>query len=313
MNEPLSNFVKYKESVDNITFENDVDGISSSITKILDTIIQYDCCESDVLIEQKTKVLNELNTFSKYMSEFKDSLSVYLRKSEISYLSKSYELYESARTDTPEYIIQRFADHKLITNENIKKILIHDISKHCDWNHAGLIVRPSDSELYEPMVSLDPLYIADEELLLLDDIKSRWNELYQSRLRYNIISDESEVIFKNIPKSQLGFILITDFFNYKPIEIIKKYLSEIYGLLKPGGSLIFTYNNCNLPNAVRNFENMLYSYTPMTLVVIVLESIGFELTNSFSDSNSNTSWLEVKRPGTLSSLRGGQCIAKINV
>jgi SAM-dependent methyltransferase len=184
---------------------------------------------------------------------------------------------------------------------------------HCSWEQPGLIIRPGLADIIDPMIALDPLYIMDENLLLLDHVKSLWNEIYQSRIRYGIIDDQSNDIFKNLPKSQFGFVLVNDFFNYKPFDIIKKYTQEIYGLLKPGGSMIFTYNNCDYANAVRNFENLLYTYTPGSLIIKMLEFIGFEVTTTFSDSNDNTNWIEVKKPGKLSTLRGGQCLGKINI
>ena len=103
------------------------------------------------------------------------------------------------------------------------------------------------------------------------------------------------------------------YFNFKPIEIIKKYLEELFDILRPGGSIIFTYNNCNYSLAVKNFEKSLYSYTPESLISPLCELIGYTITETYNNKETNVSWLEIKKPGNLETLRGGQCLGKINV
>jgi hypothetical protein len=316
MIELLSYFVKYKESVDNASITKSTSALMNDISNTIGCLNNYTEASSNIasLQEQQHKITEELLKFNELLSEFKNSVEINLRRKESEYLSKSYKLYEeNKQIDTPEYIIERLSKHPLISNNSIKKRIIHDISEHCSWKHPGVVIRPGNCELMDSLISLDPLYVVDENLVLLDCIKSKWNEVYQSRLRYSIIDDSSDIIFKTIPKNQIGFILVTDFFNYKPIEVIKNYCTEIFDLLKPGGIMLFTYNNCNLANAVRNFEKVLYSYTPGSLVIPMLELINFELIKTFNDSNTNTNWVVVKKPGILSSLRGGQCLGEINI
>ena len=73
---------------------------------------------------------------------------------------------------------------------------------------------------------------------------------------------------------------------------------------------MFTYNNCNLPYAVRNVENNWASYVPKTKLLSIIKQTGFEVIESF-DAYENVSWLEIKKPGTLTSLRGGQTLGEI--
>jgi hypothetical protein len=44
----------------------------------------------------------------------------------------------------------------------------------------------------------------------------------------------------------------------------------------------------------------------------MVEFIGFEIFESYNEPLTNVSWLELKKPGELTSLRGGQCLAEIN-
>jgi hypothetical protein len=104
--------------------------------------------------------------------------------------------------------------------------------------------------------------------------------------------------------------LVYNYFNYRPFEVIKRYLIEIYQKLKPGGILIMTFNDCDRVSAVKLVENKFCSYTPGYLVRELGESLGYEIEFSWNDPGPST-WIEFKKPGTLNSIRGGQALAKI--
>jgi hypothetical protein len=99
-------------------------------------------------------------------------------------------------------------------------------------------------------------------------------------------------------------------FNFRPLEIIKKYLTEIYKKLKPGGVLIMTINDCDREKAVRLVENYFACYTPGYLILDLVQSMGFEVISTWNNDGPST-WIELRNTGTLTSLRGGQTLAKI--
>jgi hypothetical protein len=51
-------------------------------------------------------------------------------------------------------------------------------------------------------------------------------------------------------------------------------------------------------------------YTPKKLIVAHAESVGFECEFEH-DGAGDVSWLEFRKPGEITSLRGGQTLAKI--
>ena len=315
MIEPLSYFVKYKELVDSLAIDTE----SASLISILEnTIASIKTNENELAISelktQQYKIVDALDGFNKLLTQYKRQVANEVRVKEKAYLSKSYKIYNESRgNDTPEYILSRYDTYPLFPDKRTKKHFTHVISNKCTWKHPGLIIRPGNCEFLDPLVSLDPLYIVDEDNLLFGPVRAKWNETYQSRLIYKLVSEDSEAIFKDFPIEQISFVLAVGFFNYKPLEVIKNYSTEIFNLLKPGGSMLFTYNNCDLANAVRNFENILYSYTPAELLLPMLVMLGFEIEKKYSDPNSNLNWVLIKKPGNLETLRGGQCLGKINV
>jgi hypothetical protein len=42
-----------------------------------------------------------------------------------------------------------------------------------------------------------------------------------------------------------------------------------------------------------------------------MKMLGFSIVESYNEEATNVSWLEIRKPGKLTSLRGGQAIAKI--
>jgi hypothetical protein len=174
-----------------------------------------------------------------------------------------------------------------------------------------MIIRPGVEKFIEDMVGFDPLYLIDQEHDLLMPAFNRFPEEYQRRLRmYTVKENVDSEILDKIPHSQFGFCLTYNFFEFKPFEIVRKYMTEVYQKLKPGGTFIMTFNDCDRDKAVKLVEQRYACYTPGSLVRELASTIGY--TQNFSwDNDGPTTWLELRKPGTLTSLRGGQTLAKI--
>ena len=310
MSKKLSKFVEYKSSVDNIEIDNTK--LLTSIQNAIGIISNDDTIDTSLLKSQKKVVTDELDRLLELLGDTKDQIYNEVRKREREYLINSQKLYEIAKEyDKPEYIKERFDRHPISPNKEYEELLNIEISENSSWKHAGLLVRPANYNFIDSMVSLDPLYVVDEDYELLEDVKQKRSKIYQEKLRYNIINDDDNDIFKKIPTHQLGTVFVCDFFNYKSLDTIKKYCTQIMKLLKPGGILIFTYNNCDLPNAVRNFEHSLYTYVPGSLLKPMVEMLGYKIVKEFNDITTNTNWLTLKKPGELTSIKGGQALATL--
>jgi len=315
MNEPLSYFVKYIETINDVDFADTTVNAKNELDSAINTLSRTSFNNEKVteLIKKKEELINHYSEFNNLISEFKNDAIDKLRTDEKSYLIKSYKLYEESKRDSAEYILDRCLFRALIYKEEVEDYFTSRIQENSTWQHAGIFIRPEHGKFIDKMTASDPLYAVDDNIDLLLPCKKLWNEQYQERIRYNIIDECKNTIFKNFPKEQFGLVVAVDYFNYKPIEVIRKYFIELYDLLKSGGVIIFTYNNCNLSLAVKNFEKLQYSYTPKSLLIPLLELIGFEIVEEYDHIETNVSWLEIKKPGSLNSLRGGQCLGRINI
>ena len=174
-----------------------------------------------------------------------------------------------------------------------------------------MIIRPGLESFVDDLVAYDPLYLVDLSYEFLQPAMQKFNQQYQNRLRpYVVKEDLDNEILKQLPTAQFGMCLVYNYFNFRPFEIIKKYLEEVYKKLKPGGIFVFTFNDCDRSSAVELVERHFASYTPGHLVRELISTVGYEIVYSWNDDGPIT-WIEIRKPGQLDSLRGGQTLAKI--
>ena len=156
----------------------------------------------------------------------------------------------------------------------------------------------------------DPLYIADLNKELMSPWITGFTPEYQRRLRVHEIAEVmGEPLFTSMPKEQVGLCLAYSFFNHRPLELIQRYLTEIFQLLRPGGTLMMTYNNCDHEHGVDLAERTFNSYTPKHHLLDIISSLGYTVT--FEWSMGAFAWIELTKPGELTSLRAGQTLARI--
>jgi hypothetical protein len=117
-------------------------------------------------------------------------------------------------------------------------------------------------------------------------------------------------IFEKLPQQQFGFVYGFDYFNFRPLEILKHYLLEVFGLLKPGGTFFFNFNDCDRQGGVALTEHNFCCYTPAKLIYEYATKLGYDISHQEIIDGAST-WVELKKPGQLTSIRGGQALAGI--
>lgn len=308
----LSQLINYRNQLDALTSKPIKRSCNSELEKITYIVENHFMQFSNLttVLKQNQQQINEsFDQFEKNFEILKQELNDAISTVEKHWFVQSYELYNDSENEhvTSEYILNR----RLALDSDTEKILRARIGNFSSWQHPAMIIRPGLEDFVDNMVSFDPLYLVDTRYDLLTPAAKRFNEQYQARLRlYTVQESQDQEILTKLPNGQFGVCLAYNFFNYKPFEVLKKYLNEIYQKLKPGGILAMTFNDCDNWRAVDLVERHFCCYTPGYLVKELLQSIGFELVFSYNN-DSNSTWIEVKKPGTLTSLRGGQALAKV--
>jgi len=193
-------------------------------------------------------------------------------------------------------------------NEEFESILLKRINHHSSWKFPALELGCRDGEYTKYLVASDPLYIADYFQDFIDSASQQFTPLYQNRLRKYLIHDFYKI--DNLPINQFNFIFSYNFFNYLSLDSIKQLMIQSFNWLRPGGSILFTYNNADLPISAAYAESDFMTYVPKSIVVPMIESIGF--VESFSvDINPSFSLLEFVKPGVLTTNKASQALGEI--
>jgi hypothetical protein len=306
----LSTIVHYRNQLDTVSVQQICDQTEHELAAINHIVASQ---EHDVgfykarIAKRLTSVHESFDQLARVFAGLKTDLDTAIQKHQAAYYEESTRLYQQEIShETPEHILSR----QLAIDNDSDLLLRTRLRNYTDWRIPGMIIRPAHESFIEEMVPLDPLYVVDQLQDLIDPAVSRFNETYRARLRQYVINEDDEQILGSLPDNQFGLIFAYNYFNFKPMELIKQYLTEVYQKLRSGGTMIMTYNNCDRAHGVALTEQHFMCYTPGSEIVKFAESIGFDVTYQHTGL-ADLAWIELQRPGKIVSIRGGQTLARI--
>lgn len=307
----LSQLINYQ----NLLKELSASAIQQQCNAELDKIIHLsNQCPSELslanqeLTNRYQIIQSAFENFEQQFDQLKSLLKEQITQAEKPWFAESYRLYdEEMLHETLDEV--RF--RKINLDQQTETFYQSRISRYQSWKHPALIIRPGFETHINHLVSCDPLYLVDVNYEFLRPAIEQYNEIYQNRLRPYVVSErDDQPILKKLPDAQFGLVFAYNFFNFRPFEIIRRYLTEIHTKLRPGGMLVMTINDCDRDKGVDLVERHFCCYTPGGLVEELAHTIGFE-TEFKWHNNGPTTWMEYRKPGNYDSLRGGQTLAKI--
>jgi SAM-dependent methyltransferase len=307
----LSEIVAYLNLLDSVSVHEEAAESTRRLAAVLHVVanhaVQVDSCAQD--LEQNFDAVKlGLDDFESTLSRIKQRLVQMLHEQEPAYLAESYRLFDQEmRHDGVQHILSR----RIGINDDSRLALQYRLKNLTDWRLPGMIIGPRTEKFIEDMVPMDPLYVVDTHQELLDPAVRSFTPDYQRRLRQYVVNDYVPgAILNEIPGGQFGVIFAYNYFNYRPMEVVRRYIQEIASKLRPGGTFIMTYNNCDRAHGVGLNERSWMCYTPQRLIVAAAVDSGLELVSA-TDEPGDLSWIEFVRPGEIETLRGGQSLAKI--
>jgi SAM-dependent methyltransferase len=306
----LSQIIAFRESLEDLPYQDSMMALQHDLQICSDTLDQSPV---DLDVHRGTiqdvvhSVERDLENFRGGIDIIKKHIDREIVRLGKQYFIDSYTHYESIQDEPLDNLLNR----ELRCSEEGDRLLRHYIKTNSNWQFPGVLIRPQRESYYTDMVDSDPLYLLDTDYDLLEPCLSSVTENYRTRLRRGMIDENSELLLPGIPRSQIGFVFAWNFFNYRPVEVLKRYFNEIYDVLRPGGTFLFTYNNCSRSMPVILCEHAFASFTPDWAVESLLKSLGFEITDRH-DGDYHLNFLEARKPGDLTTLRGGQTLAVIN-
>lgn len=231
-------------------------------------------------------------------------------------------------------------DRDFYVTDNIHHIIKSRILQYIDWHYPVLQFgcryngqepkksktnfRTLGNQLNDPDIFLDlteiltggePLYVCDFNKQSMQRNVLKFTPEYQNKICQYVINDND---FSALPAGQFSFILCWNMFNYVTLEILKKYIVSLSKLLKPGGVILFSYNNCDITDAMLVTEIGVASYMPKRHVIQLCTQLGFEVLATYDLPNeidpipyTYISWIEIKKPGELTTVKAHSSLGKI--
>lgn len=200
----------------------------------------------------------------------------------------------------------------VICDEDVRQAIITDIRNHTNSKYPALEIGPGDGQWTEYMVAGDPLYIVDIHPEFIESTKSKFPIEYQRRLRSYLLGwnglpkDDLSIL----PQNQFGFIFAWQVFDFFPLDKTKLYLEQCFNLLRPGGVMMFSYNDCEFSAASVYAEIGFKSWMTKLLLTKTCEEMGYEIVDT-KDSLSGFHWIKIKKPGELKTVKLGQAMGEI--
>jgi SAM-dependent methyltransferase len=307
----LSEIVAYLNLLDSLDVHNETAEATRRLAAVLHVVanhaVQIDLCGHQLEQDFDT-VKHGLDDFERTLDQIKQQLVQVLHQKESEYLVESYRLFDQEmRHDSVQHILSR----RLGIDSESRVALQYRLKNLTDWRLSGMIIGPGAETFIEDMVPMDPLYVVDTHEDLIAPAVRSFTPDYQRRLRQYVVNDYVPgAILNELPGNQFGVIFAYNYFNYRPMEVIGRYIQEIASKLRLGGTFIMTYNNCDRAHGVGLAERSWMCYTPQRLIVAAAVDAGLELVSA-TDAPGDVSWIEFVRPGKIETLRGGQSLAKI--
>ncbi len=309
----LSDLVRYRQIVTDMKVKAVAEKANADLSD-MKIIVRDHPCQFGSLTEKLEINLADVNeSFEKFnltIQELIKQIDQNIALLHNRYCRASYQLYrEEMIHESTDYILnRRFGE----MSSDVYQYLHDRVHLYNRWHYPALIIRPGLETFIKNTVACDPLYIADQHLDLLKPCLEFFPEKFSRRIRRYVFDEynESKPILHALPDNQFGLILAYNYINFRPFELVEKWLRETFDKLLPGGVFIFTFNNCDLAHGVRLTEMNFMCYTPGRLVEQLAKNIGYEIVFRY-DTHSPNTWIELKKPGDFVSIKGGQCLAEI--
>ena len=239
---------------------------------------------------------------------------------------KSIECDIQQQVDAIDYsqFVESNMTQFLTTNNDIEAVIQTRIGSYSNWRVPGLqlhcryIGQPTGTHAtatirINVMAACDPLYLAGNNLTKLQGQLEVYSDVYQRRVRlYEVLARDLSVL----PHAQFGLILSWDFLNYLPLDVVSWYLSSCMQLLRPGGVLVFSYNNCDLERSAQSVDDQEACWATKAQIENLVAGLGYELIATFDLKTNDirgtwVSWAEVRKPGVLKTVKQSQAMGAI--
>lgn len=309
----ISDILNYLARLDEIDFVGAYGGTRQALDNILFDVTQHPVIrfkKPNHLLQEHSRAIDvTATTIQQVLDSIRTRCRDLIAEAEPEYYERSRRWYhEESRNENAEYIINR----RLNSDSADLAKFESRIRRYITWQYPGMVIRPADEPWIDMMVAMEPLYVVDVMPDLFDPVGRKFTEQYQRRLRYYVVDEYGQrPVLGDLPQGQFGLITAWNFLNFKPLPVIEHYLAQFHAVLRPGGTVIFTFNDCDHEQGVRHCEpNIFMPYTPGHCIAELAKQVGFSIEQRYKGTG-DVAWLELRKSGKLTTLRAASTAAQV--
>lgn len=281
-----------------------------SKARLLDTIDQAESFDRSAIVAILDQMLEYNQTLISELAQAIDQISSEITADGLA-LSNNPE-YTARFSDKNTNKVTEF-NYGLAYTPEIETSIKNRMIAYASWQYPALYLHCCNSvSRIDYITASDPLYLVNQNLDEILEWIKKYPEQYQNRLRLYQVESSN---FAKLPQQQFGFVFCWEFFNQLTLEQIQLYLVGIFDLLRPGGTVMFSYNNSEKSCTAKSIDSGFFPWASRSYIEQLLVDIGY--TNlRFNDKvigvdESCVSWAEASRPGELTTIKQSQPLGKI--
>lgn len=269
----------------------------------IDAAMQQSRSQAQTTVKRLESTLADLRSNLQTLTNQVDEI---IRDSRSDAITRSQRLYQNQFQDySPASVLSRTVPCDMIQHQCLTK----KITAKSVMLEIGMIIRPLGESWITDMFGMDMIYLFDNDAALLEPAVDTVSEHLRGKLRAYAGGDQDP--FAALPRSQISQIFAWNFFNYKPLPVIFHYLWEFTSLLRAGGSVLLTFNDCDRAVNAQFAESNFMCFTPASMILPRCQQLGYDVMEHHTADNG-LSWLELRWPGRWDNLRGAPVITKIH-
>jgi len=311
----LSELINLRNNLQNISFgalNHELNSVDAAVSKNLNLQLHENYKSSlNEIIKFLSLIENQIENQQEQILQLIKEIDNEISEVTATMMELDYTYKNPMVPCLSNYIVER-SDRVLDLSRDERGEIGTVVRSYTSWQYPTLEIGPGDGEWTESLVAGDPLYIVDRHQEFIDSTLSKFNEIYRRRVRPYFVGTHGvkEFDYSALPQGQFGFIFAWNVVNFWPFKETKHTLKQCYDLLRPGGVMMFSYNNCDVVQCAEAAESGYKSYLTQKLLNSIFDKLGFEIIQ-YRSTSTNVHWVEIKKPGILTTTKRHQALGKI--